>query len=247
MTIANQMPLVEVQREGPVARVILGRPEHHNALSANMTSQLVQTFEALGSDDTVHCIVLTGRGPSFCSGRDVAELREALVEGASLPLTPIPAGRMSLLVRSLPQVVVASVQGAALGEGFDLALACDFTIVASDAVLGDPHLQHGVVPGAGVWTLPRLVGSKRAAQVLYLGRRLSGAEAAEWGLVTEAVELTELAEATDGVVAALVALNPLSLRGTKQAIRTGSELPMAEVLDAVALTRTISAQRGRLE
>lgn len=243
MTNRNHGNLIDFRREGVIARVTLNRPEQHNALSAALTDQLIAVLEELRNDENVHCVVLAGGGESFCSGRDVNELRTMLVEGIDLPLTPVPAGRMSLLVRSLPQVVIAQVHGNALGEGLDLALACDFTIVAADAVLGDPHLQQGVVPGAGTWRMPRLIGAKRAAQLLYLGRRISGSEAAEWGLVTQAVPAADLDRTVGELSDQIATLAPFSLRATKQAMRLAEDAPLDQTLDSIARSRTIAAHR----
>jgi enoyl-CoA hydratase/carnithine racemase len=188
-------PTVRIERAGAVARVVLSRPERHNAQTPAMWRELTAAGEALSADPTVRAAVLAGDGDSFSSGIDLAEMRPGaflarvaaadetygldLVAGAQAAITWIPAA---------PFPVVAAVRGVALGAGAQLALACDVRIVADDARIAVREITLGAVPDLGATVaLPRLVGLERALDLMLTGREVTGAEAAEQGLALWAV------------------------------------------------------------
>lgn len=201
-----------------------------NAISMAMLRELDALVERGGRDRGLRCVVLTGAGEkAFCAGAD-------LKERAGMSAEDVHAFH-ALLRRALdgieaaPQVFVAAMNGAALGGGLELALACDLRVAADTAQLGLPEVSLGIIPGGGgTQRLPRLVGVGRAKELVLTGRRVGAAEALAMGLVSQVAPARQLlAEAL--AVAERVARNaPVSLRQAKRAIDGGLGLPLSEGL-----------------
>jgi enoyl-CoA hydratase/carnithine racemase len=222
---------------GPVAEVVLDRPEKRNALDEEAVERL---HEALATVEGSGCraMVLRGEGSVFCAGRDLAGAQPA-TEDARAILSDIfnPAiARVAAL--SMPTIAV--VHGAALGVGLGLALACDLVYAAEDAKVGSPFARIGAVLDSGGhhFFVSRL-GSHRALELMYTGRMLSGTEAAETGLVNAAVPAGVLLE-TVRKVAEDVATGPTAAFAlSKQLVRRIVEdgLGLTDVLDAEAVAQ----------
>ena len=180
-----------VEHDGGVLRIRLDRPKRRNAITDPIVYALVDLIDAAGSDESVRVIHLSGSGDHFCSGFDLGER----TPGPDRPRVTSIQRRMNGHVnRLIPAMlttqtpIVCTAQGWVIGLGLDLALAADFTIVADDARLWAPFTTFGFTPDSGAsWMIPRLVGVARAKEMLVLGRKVPGAEAAGWGLVHRAV------------------------------------------------------------
>ncbi len=216
---------VERSREGRVATLTLSRPDLRNALSVPMLAELTDALGALAVDPNIRAVVLAGDGPDFCAGADLAELEAARVRGRDGALDFDAPFRDTLrAVATHPAPVVARVQGRALGGGCQLVLACDLAIAARDASLGIPSARLGVViPFDSVRRLVLAVGPKRAGDVLYTARSITGEEAQNWGLVTRAVPALELDEALGELLEQVVAGAPMSVRASKRGISLASD------------------------
>ena len=248
---------LRVELDGEVLRCTLDRPEKRNAIDDTMMAGLVDALDLAGRDEGVRCIVLAGEGDHFCGGADIVA-RNARPGGGdgggeSAPARPrvgsiqrrVPslAHRLIPLVCSVQTPVVCRVQGWAAGIGFQLALAADITVVADDAELWEPFTQRGFTPDSGAtWLLPRLVGMVRARELLLLGRAISGAEAAEWGVVHRAVEPAALAGAVDEVVAQLASGPTVALGLTKWLLAAGQAEPLVAHLQNEALALELSSR-----
>jgi enoyl-CoA hydratase/carnithine racemase len=179
--------LLSLERRDEVAVVMLQRPEKRNALSIDLRVELADAFEALGADEQVGAIVLTGAPPAFCSGMDTSQFggdranREQLVE------TSIRSFRA---VGNSPKPVVAAVNGAALAGGFALALLCDLRLAAEEATFGFPELPRGIPPSyaAARAALPMRI----AAELTLTGRLLDAAGAERMGIVNSVFSAEEL-------------------------------------------------------
>jgi enoyl-CoA hydratase/carnithine racemase len=182
--------LLRVERDGPVARLVLVRPERHNAQTPALWAELRAAGAALVADETVRAAVVTADGPSFSSGLDLAErepggfLPRVADAGDATALALIAEAQAAFTwMATAPFPVVAAVHGYAIGAGLQLALACDVRIVAPDAVLAVAEVGLGVVPDLGATTaLPRLVGLERALDLVLTARRFDGTEAVAMGL-----------------------------------------------------------------
>jgi enoyl-CoA hydratase/carnithine racemase len=212
------MALVKVERDGRVAVTTLSRPDARNAVSTAMLEDLVVALGDLAADPNVRVVVLAGEGPDFCAGADFAELA-----GARSGPEGIDYGRSFeealSAISSHPVPVLAMVQGAALGAGCQIVVACDLAIAADDARLGIPAARLGILINfENIQRLVLSVGPKRAGEILFTGRPISGAEAAAWGLVNLAVPEPELAPRTEELARTIAEAAPLSIRGSKRGI-----------------------------
>jgi enoyl-CoA hydratase/carnithine racemase len=174
---------IKLEKENRVATIWLNRPDALNALSPELIAELTDAVADVGADGSVKALVIRGEGRAFCAGADLAYFQTTL---ADLTLLPPYLAQVSDLLRqieNLPFPVIAVVHGFALAGGLELMMACDMTLVADDARIGDQHVNFGLIPGGGsTQRLPRRVGLQRAMELLTTGKWLSGTEAVEWGL-----------------------------------------------------------------
>ena len=213
------MDLVRIEQDGAVATLTLSRPDRRNAVSTGMLRELTTAFGSMAQDREVRAVVLAGEGPDFCAGADVAELAAARES-----LSGAEYGRMfeEVLgaIAELPMPVIARVQGAAFGAGCQLVVACDLAVAALDARFAVPSARLGIVVNyENIERLVLAVGPKRAGEILFTGRVVSGGEAGDWGLVNRAVLPQELDATTAEMAAAIADAAPLSVRGSKRGIR----------------------------
>lgn len=181
--------LVRVSHDGPVATVLLDRPEAFNAFSFEMVEALAAHLVTLGADERVRGVVVTGAGKAFCAGGDLRWARD-FPRGAPAAFREL-AARFHVAVteiRRMRKPVIAAVNGVAAGGGFSLALACDFRVLAESAVLRQAYTSSGLsIDGGGTFTLPRLVGLARALEIAAFDAPIPAARALEWGLATKVV------------------------------------------------------------
>jgi len=242
--------------EGPAAGVVtlaLNRPSARNALGAALLGALSARLRALAAlpPAAARCVVLRSAVPRvFCAGADLRE-RAALGGDAARVAAAVAAIRDCFsLVAALPCPTVAAVEGAALGGGLELALACDLRVAGRDAAFGLPEAALGIIPGAGgTQRLPRLVGAARAKELIFSARRLGAEEAERAGLLTRLVGAGEAHAAAYELAAAVAANGPVAVRAAKQAVDEGAQLPaLADALAAEqrAYARTLHT-RDRVE
>jgi enoyl-CoA hydratase len=182
------MPL-HVERRDAVAILTLDDPERRNALGDEMVEQIIGTMGELHDDESVGAVVVTGAGSAFCSGADVGNLVKLTDAdgGDAREVRSIYDG--FLVFRDSPLPTIAAVNGAAVGAGFNLALACDVRLVTPDARFDTRFATIGLHPGGGhVWMLERLGGPQTAAAMVAFGERVSGERAVELGLAWRCVE-----------------------------------------------------------
>ncbi len=200
-----------IQLDGTVLRLHLDKPDKRNAVDDTMMGALVTAIAASEEDERVRVIVIDGEGDHFCSGADIVARNEGGARpraGSIQRRVPHQAHRLISLVSSVQVPVVCVVRGWAAGLGFQLALAADVTFAAADATFWEPFVQRGFTPDSGAtWLLTRRAGPVRARELLLLDRRLSGAEAADWGLIHAARAPDEL-EAAAGEVVDRFAVGP---------------------------------------
>ena len=229
--------LVDVVREGPVARVVMHRAGN-NSIAADLMGELRAAFEELGVDPDCRVIVLQSAyeryfsvgadlgamGGMDRSAGDAEERIAAMMRESNAGFTAIEA---------CPKPVVARVNGHALGGGCELTLCCDYRIMVEDgrSRIGQTESALGIIPGAGgTQRLPRLIGRARALPLLYESRRLSAAEAEALGLVSRAVPPEELDQAVDELAARLARSATFAIALIKDAVNRGLEVPLEEGL-----------------
>jgi dehydration protein DpgD len=223
---------VRYLKEGHVARVTLDRPEVLNAMDLRTHEELAEVWDDFEADDDMWVAVLSGAGDrAFSVGQDLKELAALTRAGQGRPATFGSAGRPGwprLTERfDLAKPLVAKVRGYALGGGFELALACDIVVAATDATFGLPEARHGLMAGAGgVFRLTRQAPWKAAMGHLLTGRPMSAGRAFELGLVNEVVPGDELDECVDGWVDDVLRCAPLAVRAIKEAAGRSATLPL---------------------
>ena len=237
---------VSIESRDGVLRIALDRPSRKNSLDAVAVRRIVAALEAAATDDALRVVVLTGNGADFCSGADWVAANSSAARprtGSLQRRVPLQAHRMIELLRQLQLPVVCAVRGHAAGLGFQLALAADFTIASESACFWEPFLGRGFSADSGAtWLLPRLVGVARAKELLLLGRKLCGADAASWGIIHRAVPDDELDSATAALVEQLASGPTVALGLTKQCIHRSLETGLAEAMQNEAFALELSSR-----
>jgi 2-(1,2-epoxy-1,2-dihydrophenyl)acetyl-CoA isomerase len=219
-----------VERDAGVATITLNRPDRLNSFTRAMHAELREALAGLGD---ARVLVLTGAGRGFCAGQDLND--RAVAPGQAVDLGETVEESWNPLVRALatlPQPVIARVNGVAAGAGANIALACDLVIAAKSAKFIQSFSALGLIPDSGgSWHLPRLVGQARALGLALTGEPLPAEQAADWGLIWRAVDDDQLDSEVDSVAAKLASLPPLGLAAIKQIIRTSWSRSLDDELD----------------
>jgi len=256
------MSTVRLTCEAGVAHVVLDRPDQLNAINHELLRDLDLTCAAIEDDPGIGAVALTGAGRAFCAGADLQVVEE---------LAPYDAGRTEFMdfwhrvfdrIERLPPPVIAGVHGLALAGGLELTLVCDLVIADEAARLGDQHANFALVAGGGgSQRLPRLIGARRAKELMLLGGWLGAHEAHHWGLVNrvvptgtvEAATLALAGELAEKSGAASRTVKLLVNRGLDLNVRAGLELEKEQVAahmrteDAAAGLRAFRERRRRKE
>jgi len=234
---SDQAPIL-LERRGPIALLTLNRPDTRNALSGEDFFQAFETlFADLNEDLSVRAIVLTGSGSAFCSGGNVAEMRDRQGMFAGSPSEIVANYRVGIqriprAFQGLHVPIIAAVNGPAIGAGNDLACMCDIRIASSTARFAESFVKVGIVPGdGGAWLLPRVVGAAKAAEMAFTGDTLDAAEALRIGLVSQVVAPEALMEAALALAGRIAANPPQVLRWTKQLLQQARTGTLDEALD----------------
>lgn len=232
---------LRVERHDAVALVVFDDPARRNAMTEAMGRALASVVERLGRDEAVRAVVLTGAGAAFSAGGDLAMIEAKARAGREAPGEPRRSENRAFMrrfydlflsLRSLPQPTLAAINGAAIGAGLAVALACDLRIAAREARLGLNFNRLGIHPGMGsTWTLPRLVGPAHAADLLLTGRTIDGVEAERIGLVNRAVAADAVVSEALATAAEIAACAPLAVRGTRRALERALAVSLDEQLD----------------
>ena len=213
-----------------IARITLNRPDRLNSFTRAMHAELQAALDAVKD---ARVIVLTGAGRGFCAGQDLND--RSVAPGETVDLGETVEESWNPLIRrlaTLPQPVIARVNGVAAGAGANIALACDIVIAAKSAKFIQSFSALGLIPDSGgSWHLPRLVGQARALGLALTGEPLPAEHAANWGLIWKAVEDESLNGEVEAIATKLAALPPLGLAAIKAIIRTSGERTLDQELD----------------
>ena len=236
-------PEVRYERRQAVVRLTIDRPAVRNALALGTLAELEDALARASAEAGVRAIVLTGAGErAFASGADLGELPEAMADAKSAMAYDVKVGALYDALAACPMPVIARLQGHAIGGGCLLALACDLRIAAEPIFLSLPAARIGLMLSPQEHRLAvRQMGLSRARLLLYSGRRLSAAQALDWGLVDEVVPAGELNRAVDALAGEIARGAPLALAAAKQL--TGGAGPEA----AAAWYRRIYGSRDLAE
>jgi 2-(1,2-epoxy-1,2-dihydrophenyl)acetyl-CoA isomerase len=235
-----------LDRADPVLRLRLDRPERHNAVTDDIVLALIETIETAGSDESIRVIALSGTGEHFCSGFDLGQ------RGGQdkKPRTGSTQRRMRWQVnRLIPTMletqtpIVTAARGWIIGLGLHLVLASDFAVVADVARLRAPFATMGFTPDSGgSWLIPRLAGVARAKEMILLGRDVSGAQAAEWGMVHRAVSADDLDAVASELVDELASAATVAVGLSKLLIHRGLGVDLERHLADEALAIELASR-----
>ncbi len=227
---------VLLKQEGAIATITLNRPKRKNAQNAEGWNLLYEHLRAIATDDSVRAVVLMGAGGSFCAGADISG-----VPGGH-PLTRVRShGRTAEALYSLAKPVIAKVEGAAVGAGWNMALCCDFVVASSDAKFSEIFAKRGLtVDFGGTFLLPRLAGLQQAKRLAYLAEFISADEARELGLVTWVKAPEELDDFVADLAARLATMPPIAIAQSKDLMQAGVVQTLREALDNEARAQAVN-------
>jgi enoyl-CoA hydratase len=235
------------ERPNDVLLATLDRPEVANAFNTAAALELCEFFERLRSEQRWRCVVITGAGDkAFCAGADLKE-RNSLND-EQWHAQHLTFERMFRAVRDCPIPVVAAVNGAAYAGGLEIVLHCDFAYASSTARFALTEVSLGIMPGGGgTQTLPRVVGERRAKELILAARPFSAEEALAWGVVNRLCEPGRLVEDTLRAAERMASLAPLAVRQAKHAIREGLQRDLASAmqLEIEAYNRLVGTEDRR--
>jgi len=229
--------VLRVERRGAVAEVVMHRPDKGNALDTALKQALVETLHAVGSDDAVRAVLLSGAGPAFCVGQDLGELVEALERDPVSAADTVEAhfNPITDSLATMPKPVVAAVHGTCVGAGLGFALACDVQVWAAGATLATAFSGVGLTCDSGLSaTLARSVGLSRARSLVLLGDVFTPEEGVAWGLAGEVLPADEVLARARALAERLAAGPTTAYAMSKRLLADALGAPMAAVLAAEA-------------
>ncbi len=210
------------EKQGPVGILTINQPETLNALNTSVLKELGQAFDKFAEDAELRVIVLTGAGRSFVAGADIAEMSGLDAEAGKI-FGQLGASVFRKIELS-EKIVIAAVNGYALGGGCELALACDIRMASEKAKFAQPETGLGIVPGfSGTQRLPRIIGVGKAKELIYTGRVIDAAEACRIGLVNSVTEPGMLLSEAVKMAEQIASRSPLAVQYAKEAINRGIE------------------------
>jgi 2-(1,2-epoxy-1,2-dihydrophenyl)acetyl-CoA isomerase len=239
---------IRVESDGGVLTITLNRPDSFNAFNEQMCVELTAALRLAERDAGVRCLVITGAGRAFCSGQDLVEIKGHY---ADTDATPLDFGNhlrsrynpIATRLRTMEKPVLAAVNGIAAGAGASLAFAADMRIAARGASFMMAFINVGLVPDTGgTFTLQRLVGHGKAAELCFLGERVSAEEAGRIGLVNRVVDDGQLAEATRELAAKLAAMPTRAIGLTKRAMNRAWSASLEDQLEYEAFCQQTAGE-----
>jgi enoyl-CoA hydratase len=223
---------LQITQEGPIVTVTLNRPEVRNVINAELHDELATIFTDLDIDENCALVILTGAGGYFSGGGDMNWILSQNRDLARSARAGRANRRVQTSLLDLEKPIIAKVRGPAVGLGCSLALYCDFVYATPDAVFADPHVSVGLVAGDGGTILwPQLIGYARARRYLLTGDPIRGTEAANIGLITEAVPEEQLDDAVDQLARRLLSGAKYAIKWTKASINAALKVTANAVID----------------
>jgi len=216
---------ISLNKKDGIGFLLLNRPEVRNAFNQVMIDEIRESLECIRKDKEIRVLIVTGAGKAFQAGADIAELRRM----SPLELLRWNEGivRINAALESLPQPVIAAINGAAMGGGLELALACTIRVMEESAKIGLPEVKLGIIPGTGgTIRLPRLIGIGRAAKLVLTGDPIGAKDALDLGLVDEIVPDGSVLKAAEDLACRIISNAPIAVELAKDAMMIGRDLPM---------------------
>ncbi len=204
---------LKISKDDQVARIMLDRPKH-NVLDIPMMMELNSELEKIAADKELKCVLITGEGRSFCAGVEVGDHKPDNVD-----MMVATFNRIFELINMIDIPVIAAVNGACLGGGMELAIACDIVMASEKAVFGQPEIKLGFFPPYAALRLPELVGVAKAIEIVTTGRNYSAQQSKDLGFVTQVNSEEEFAGAVENTIQQIAMSSPLIIRLNKRAVK----------------------------
>ena len=223
----SEYETLNVTCSGAVARVAFNRPGSLNAMNGPMRRELFAAARELNLDDSIRVVVLTGEGRAFGAGADLAE--DAGAQTRDDLIHEFKPG--VLAIAEAPKVWVAAINGPCAGISYSYAMACDLVLMSEDAYLYQPFSAIGLIPdGGSTWLLQKLLGSRRAYELMVLGEKVAAGKALDWGLANRVFAKEDFAEQVQAFAEDLAGRSPLALRYTKEALRFAATASLGDTI-----------------
>jgi len=222
MPLAVETEPIQYEVDGHVARIWLNRPHKRNSVSQQLLQELDDARIRAENDPEVRVMVIRGREGTFCSGFDLDELQGDFVGTTKAYEVAAWSARVCDAFFRSPKPSVSVHEGYTTAGGFEIMINCDFSIAAEDAKIGDFHIRRALFGGAGpIYRVPRILGERRAKELMLTGKLLTGREAYEWGLVNDVAPADELDACVDSFIAQLTDKSPFQMAMTKMTLNRG--------------------------
>lgn len=216
---------LSLTKDGNVAILAINRPNAMNALNTELLLELDMALENLNKDSEIFVIILTGEGKAFVAGADISEMKDKTPEAARS--FGMLGSKIFRRLELMEKPVIAAVNGYALGGGCELAISCDIIIAGEKAKFGQPEVGLGITPGfAGTQRLPRIIGIKKAKELIFTGGMIGAQEAEKIGLVNKVVPQEELMATAMEMAKTIASKGQIAVRYAKAAINRGIETDM---------------------
>jgi enoyl-CoA hydratase len=231
------------QKKDAVARITLNRPEALNSLNRTMLLEIGRALEDSEKDNAIRVVIITGSGKAFCTGVDLKFAKEELTTSqAEQDFFRFGNEVMLRRIEKMPKPVIAAVNGYAMAGGFEILSVVDLAIASEDAVIGDRHLKVGLLAAGGAYyRVPLLIGIRRAKELIFTGKTLTGKEAEQIGLVNRAVPPGELERTVDALAAELAELSPVAMRISKALINNTMLVDIEARLELILMSSLVGA------
>jgi enoyl-CoA hydratase len=219
------MALVEQDRRGNVALLTLNRPDARNAISPELSREMVAILDGIEDDSSVRAVVLTGAGPVFCAGADL----KVVAQGRAAEIANVKGNFAGIVRRDFPKPLIAAVNGPALAGGFEIVLACDLVVAADTARFGIPEAQRGLMAAAGgLIRLPKRVPLAIALELAMTGDAVDASRALALGLVNRVVPADAVVAEAIGLAERIGENSPIAVRMSRQLVREAAEMSEAD-------------------
>ncbi len=235
---------IQYEVDGHVARIWLNRPHKRNSVSQQLLQELDDAVRRAEADPDVRVMVFRGRDGTFCSGFDLDELQGDFIGRSGAWEIAQRSARICDGIFRSAKPSVAVLEGYTTAGGFEIMINCDFAIAAEDALIGDFHMRRALFGGAGpIYRLPRIMGERKAKELMLTGKLLTGVEAKEWGLVNDVAPTDELDACVDRFVAQLADKSPFQMSITKMTLNRSldADTDTLMVLERLAVGVTLNS------
>jgi enoyl-CoA hydratase/carnithine racemase len=231
------------QKKDAVAKITLNRPEALNSLTRTMLLEIGEALEDSEKDNAIRVVVIGGSGKAFCTGVDLKFAKEELTTSqAEQDFFRLGNEVMLRRIEKMPKPVIAAINGYAMAGGFEILSVVDLAIASEDAVIGDRHMKVGLLAAGGAYyRVPLLIGVRKAKELIFTGKTITGREAEQIGLVNRAVPSGELESTVDALAAELAELSPVAMRISKALINNTMLVDIEARLELILMSSLVGA------